>query len=102
MTSWFSKKTASAPVQVDAETIERKIKDFIASKSKLVQASDITRDMKIFSSGVLDSLMFIELVLFVEKHFQVKLTKTKAGNMNSIDTVEQIIEAVLSAAGESG
>ena len=102
MTAWFSKKTASAPVQVDAETIERKIKDFIASKSKLVQASDITREMKIFSSGVLDSLMFIELVLFVEKHFQVKLTKTKAVNMSSLDSVGQIIEAVLSAAGEAG
>jgi acyl carrier protein len=57
--------------------------------------------MKIFSSGLLDSLMFIELVLFVEKEFQIKLAKTKAVNMNSIDTVGQIIEAVLSAAGQS-
>jgi acyl carrier protein len=103
MTAWFPKlkKDASMPVHVDAAAVGRKIADFIASKSKLIRADEITQEMKLFSSGLLDSLMFIELVLFIEKELQVKLAKSHAVNMNSMDSVGQIVEAVCSAAGEA-
>jgi len=98
MTAWFTKpkgKAVLTPIRVDAETVENTLKAFIATKSKLVAVSDIHKDTKVFSSGLLDSLIFIELVLFIEKEFKIKLSRTTEVNMNSMDSIGQMIQAVL-------
>jgi acyl carrier protein len=95
--SWLRKqkpKDLPSLVRLDSDTIENKLKDFIATKSKLITLSDIDKDTKVFSSGLLDSLAYIELVLFVEREFQVKLSKTTEVNMNSMDSVAQIVQTV--------
>jgi len=105
MTAWFTKpkgKAAPAPVPVDAETVENTLKAFIATKSKLVAVSDIHKDTKVFSSSLLDSLIFIELVLFIEKEFQIKLSRTTKVNMNSMDSIDQMIHAVLNCVKRRG
>jgi len=105
MTAWFTKpkrKAASAPVPVDAETVENTLKAFIATKSKLVAVSDIHKDTKVFSSGLLDSLIFIELVIFIEKEFKIKLSMKTEVNMNSIDSIGQMIHVVLNCVKSGG
>jgi acyl carrier protein len=100
MSAWFKKadapaKHAAAPL--DPEAAARKLRSFIAAKSKLVKESEISADTKLFSSGLLDSLAFIELVLFVEKEFHVKLSDVTDVNMDCLDSIEQILNPVVRA-----
>ena len=102
MTAWFRRPIPQAPptrAPLDAALVEAKLGFFIASKYKLSDASEIGRDTKIFSSGLLDSLAFIEIVLFLEKEFQIRLAKATKVHMTSLDSVGQIIDAVLKAMG---
>ena len=100
MSAWFRKADAPArnvTTPLDPEVAAHKLRSFVASKSKLVEASEIAADTKLFSSGLLDSLAFIELVLFVEKEFHVKLSDVADVNMDSLDSIEQILDPVVRA-----
>ena len=102
MSAWFRKSPAesgSARVPLDPESAAQQLRDFIAARSKIVQASDINKDTKLFSSGLLDSLAFVELVLFVEKEFRVKLADIMNVNMDSLDSIEQILRPIIEKAG---
>ena len=103
MTAWFRKtdspaKPSSKPI--DAQTAAESLRDFIATKSKLVKASELTNDTKLFSSGLLDSLAFVEMVLFVEKSFHLKLADITDVNMESLDSIQQILDPIVAHAGE--
>jgi acyl carrier protein len=103
MTAWFKKNSRlidNHTTPFDREAAAQKLRSFVASKSKLVQAADIGFDMKLFSSGLLDSLAFIELVLFVEKEFHVKLSDVTDVNMDCLDSIEQIINPVVRASAK--
>ena len=94
MTAWFRKgNSPSAPKtpSIDPAAAAEKLRAFIATKSKLITAADLTDDTKLFSSGLLDSLAFIELVLFVEKELHLKLADVTDVNMDSLDSIEDII-----------
>lgn len=94
MTAWFRKadsQIAAKALLLDPKAAAEKLRAFIAAKSKLVEASELTDDTKLFSSGLLDSLAFVELVLFVEKEFHLKLAAVTDVNMDSLDSIEDII-----------
>ena len=102
MSAWFRKspaKSGEPHIQIDPASAAQQLRDFIAAKSKIVQASDIKNDTKLFSSGLLDSLAFVELVLFVEKEFRVKLADIVNVNMDSLDSIEQILRPIIEKAG---
>jgi len=104
MSAWFRKSGAesnSARVPLDPESAAQQLRNFIAAKSKLVQASEIANDTKLFSSGLLDSLAFVELVLFVEREFRIKLADITDVNMDSLDSIEQILAPLLKRAGDA-
>jgi acyl carrier protein len=101
MTAWFRKadsvsKKIDAPPDVEAAA--QKLRCFIAGKSKLIEASELANDTKLFSSGLLDSLTFVELVLFVEKEFHIKLADVVDVNMDSLDSIEQILGPIVEKA----
>ena len=101
MTAWFKKDSRSVDKDTkpfDHEAAAQQLRRFVGSKSKLVQEPDITLDMKLFSSGLLDSLAFIELVLFVEKELHVKLSDVTEVNMDALDSIRQILDPVARAA----
>jgi len=96
MSAWFRQtKPAPVPIQVDPLAAADKLRAFIAGKSKLIEASELTNDTKLFSSGLLDSLTFVELVLFVEREFHVKLADLIEVNMDSLDSIEQILRPIV-------
>jgi acyl carrier protein len=102
MSAWFRKSGADSDgtrVPLDAEAAAQKLRDFIAAKSKLVQASEIANNTKLFSAGLLDSLAYVELVLFVEKEFRVKLADIIDVNMDSLDSIEQILRPIIEKCG---
>ncbi|TMA78995.1 MAG: acyl carrier protein, partial [Deltaproteobacteria bacterium] len=77
----------------------QKLRSFVAAKSKFVEASEIANETKLFSSGLLDSLAFIELVLYVEKEFHLKLVDFTEVNLNSLDSIEQILDPIFKRSG---
>ena len=100
MTAWFRKTPSQQEAirtPLDRDAAAKKLRGFVASKSKLVEASEIATDTKLFSSGLLDSLAFIELVLFVEKEFHVKLANVTSVNMASLDSIDQILAPIARA-----
>jgi len=101
MTAWF-RKTEAAPARasaaIDPAAAAETLRAFIAGKSKIVQASELTNETKLFSSGLLDSLAFVELVLFVDKEFRLKLAEVTDVNMESLDSIQQILAPILARA----
>jgi acyl carrier protein len=104
MSAWFRKAdplSNKSNIAPNPEATAQKLRDFIAAKSKLVEASEITNDTKLFSSGLLDSLTFVELVLFVEREFHIKLADVIEVNMDSLDSIEQILGPLLKKSGHA-
>ncbi|SRR5258708_7726867 len=95
---WFKKeenKKNEGPVEpVSMETVEKKVRGFIAGKTKLIKIDDLAPTTKLFSSGLLDSLTFIQLVSFIEREFKVQLSKHQSISMDSFDQLDQIVQAV--------
>jgi|ERR1043166_4621341 acyl carrier protein len=95
MAAWVKKPKVKDPhpsAPLDRQTVENKLKAFVAAKSKLIAASDIDTSMKIFSSGLLDSLTYIDLVLFIDQEFKIKLSNV---NIDSMDSIAEILETVM-------
>ena len=93
--AWLKKQKTkdshfSAPL--DRQTVENKLKAFVAAKSKLVAESEIDPSMKVFSSGLLDSLTYIDLVLFIEQEFRIKLSNV---NTDSMDSIADMLDTVM-------
>lgn len=81
------------------QLIEEKVKSFIARKSKLVNVSDLNKDTKLFSSGLLDSLTFVELILVMESEFKIRFSDSAAVTMQTMDSITQVVQATLNALG---
>jgi acyl carrier protein len=104
MSAWFRKadtQSTSTYPPLDAERAAQKLREFIAAKSKLVKASEIGNETKLFSSGLLDSLAFIELVLYVEKQFHVKLADVTEISLTSLDSIEQFLNPIFKHLGKT-
>ncbi|HEY7166735.1 MAG TPA: acyl carrier protein [Candidatus Binatia bacterium] len=95
--AWFKKQkpeeTASGSFDPEAASI--KLKAFVAGKSKLISASDIEDDTKLFSSGLLDSLTYVELALFIEREFGTKAPASSG--MDSLDSIGAIVGLLASS-----
>lgn len=75
---------------MDQELLKTELKAFVAGKTKLVAAAEITGDLKLFSSGVLDSIAFVQLIAFIHAKFKLKLTPAMGANMKALDSIDQI------------
>lgn len=82
---------------VDKESLEDQLKSWVASKTKIISHSDLTSEMSLFSSGLLDSILFIQLILFIEKICGIKLSPTTGANMTAMDSIGQIIQVIARA-----
>lgn len=65
-------------------------------KNKMgVDTSDIEKDTKLFSSGILDSFSMVELVIFIEKSADIKLNPTDL-RLDNLDSIERILNFIAS------
>lgn len=72
------------------DAIADEIREFIISN---VNEEEVNDDLDIFSSGLLSSLFAIELMTFVEKKFQIKVTMDDL-DMSNFSTIRNITEYV--------
>lgn len=77
-------------VQVnDDNTIEQRLTNIIASKTKL-EASDIHPELNLEDSG-LDSFARIELILVIEEEFSIELSDSESANVATIADLTNLI-----------
>jgi acyl carrier protein len=70
---------------------KEKVKDFILSS---IRIRDFRDDDDIFALGFVNSMFAIQLVLFIEKQFQLKIEDEdlEIENFKSIDAISRLIE----------
>jgi acyl carrier protein len=64
---------------------------------RLVSADELTPDTCLFSSGILDSLAFAELVFFVERDLDVSLGDHANATMSSMDRFGDAVRLIADA-----
>ena len=81
------------------EKVEEKIRDYI-SKQFLVDFNDeLTETTDLFKAGIIDSFGFVELVVFLEKEFKVKLNNEilVKGGLSSVSSMAAAVREKLNA-----
>lgn len=78
------------------DNIKRDVRDFIISE--FLPGEDpgaLTDDLPLITSGLLDSLSTVKLVLFIEKSYGIEIAPHETGvdYLNSLDDVARLIEA---------
>ena len=73
--------------------IERKISDYIRSQILKLPNYALDNQDALISSGLVDSFHLVDLALFVEENFGVKIDDTEL-NVNSFDTISQLAELI--------
>ncbi len=60
------------------------------------QNKKITSDTELFNSGFLDSIDMVELVMFIEEQFEIKLPQNlmTIENFNSLENIVTIIDEI--------
>lgn len=77
------------------EQVLEKINQFIASEILKQPNREIARDEALISSGLVDSFSLVDLALYIEDNFGVRIEDTEL-NAETFDTLDQLAEIVLS------
>jgi acyl carrier protein len=81
---------------INRDIVENKLRAFI-EKTGAVKASDIKDDSCLFSSSMLDSFAFLQLVHFLEQEFGLDLNQGAVATMTTLDRFDQIVALVMKA-----
>lgn len=73
--------------------IEEKIENYIRETFDIGDDPEFTNDIHLFDSGFVDSLGAVDIVMFVENEFGIKITQ-KDITLYPMNTVEEIAEVV--------
>ena len=82
---------------METETYKNEIRNFFREKRKQTVPAD---DADLFENGFVDSLFAIEIVLFLEKAFKVKI-KNKEITKDNFRNIDNIAAVVQRAKGKS-
>lgn len=83
---------------MNTEAIKQKIKEYIVSEFLPGESADnVTDDLPLISSGILDSIATLKLVLFIEEQCGITLEAHEADkeNMDSLDLIMATVGAKL-------
>jgi acyl carrier protein len=71
----------------------KKIAEFISNEILKQPDRAIGKDEALISSGLIDSFSLIDLSLFIEQTFDVRIDDTEL-NANTFDTIEELIDLI--------
>ena len=77
------------------ETISSQLLHFIAKDILRQPSREIAMDEKLISSGMVDSFSLMDIALFVEDTFNVRIEDTEL-NAETFDTLQELEELILS------
>lgn len=69
------------------------IKDFII-KNFMFGKGSLSDDDSLFKSGIMDSLSFVKLIIFIEKRFNVSFNMREL-TLDNFDTIKKIANAIV-------
>ncbi len=83
---------------MDRESVVGQVRDFL---SQFISNADIDPDENLFTSGVVNSLFAMQLVLFVEKEFGIQVANEDLDfeNFKSVNAIVGFIENKSGTAG---
>ncbi|MGN0334670.1 MAG: acyl carrier protein [Lachnospiraceae bacterium] len=75
------------------EEITKIIFDHVGEEYEVDDDPDYTTDVNLFDFGVLDSLSAMELVVWIEKRFDIEITQKDIVlyPMNSVDEIAEVV-----------
>jgi acyl carrier protein len=77
-----------------AEIIEEKIKAYLAATCLInFDGSEVDHDTDLFQTGLLDSYGFVELVVFLEREFFIKVTDDDLVSV-SFNSVNELVRYI--------
>lgn len=85
------KETRTSQNQVQ---IESTIRAFLSDKAKSIESGSLGRDVGLFSTGLLDSLTFIQMVSFIEEEFSVLLADHLDVSFDTLDSIRDWTAAI--------
>jgi acyl carrier protein len=73
------------------DEIKEEIKKFL---SKYIKKTDLKDDMELFTSRLINSLFAMQLVLYLEKQYQIKVENEDLDikNFNTINLITEFVE----------
>ena len=77
------------------QSISSQLLSFIAKDILRQPNREITMDEKLISSGMIDSFSLMDIALFVEDTFNVRIEDTEL-NAETFDTLQQLEELIIS------
>jgi len=85
------KKMEGDFILMESSEIKQKIKEFL---EKYIKNVDLSEDQDIFQSRLVNSLFAMQLVLFIEKEFKIKVENADLDltNFNTIIAITAFIE----------
>ncbi len=91
--AFWNKKPVAAAVEFSRQECEDKLRAFVVAHTRLIGADELTPETRLFSSGIIDSVAFVELELLVEKAYKVDLSDCDV-TMESWDSIADIVATV--------
>lgn len=82
----------------DALKIKTDVKDFLLKEFLPGEnPDDLTDDLELYSTGILDSLATLKLVAFLEKHFDITVAAHEADkeNLSTVSLIVGLVESKL-------
>jgi len=79
---------------MQADTIYSTLNEFIAREILKQPGRTIPKDEALISSGLIDSFSLVDLALFIERAFSVRIDDTEL-NANVFDTLEALVAIIL-------
>lgn len=76
------------------ETLEQAIKDFFKNEMIAEIPENFSKDDSFLESGIIDSTGVLELVLFLEEKYKIKISDNEImpENLDSFNNIEKYIE----------
>jgi len=75
------------------ETIYSKLSEYIAIEILNQPKKEIAADEAIISSGLIDSFSLVDLALYVEDNYRVRIDDTEL-NAETFDTLDQLVSLI--------
>ncbi len=81
------------------QEIEDKLRDFVANELLHGEADDLTPDTNLLALGVIDSLNLVQLRVFMERTFQVRIPDgVQPEDFHSLGAMVAVVERLLGGA----
>ena len=79
------------------EEIKRVLCDFIKKKFEIDDDPDFNDDVNLFEDGYVDSIDAIQIIAFVEEHWNIEITQKDLVlyPMNTINEIAEVVEGKL-------